>query len=155
MSLWLAALYVRYRDVGAALPLLTQLWMFASPVAYPVSLVPQRLAWFYNLNPMVGILEGFQVASWKSSPDPFVIGQKRALSTDADQWHGVFQQDGADLRRRDLTVEVAELLRSGVDDSLSHRLHTPASVSGKRVREGQSIVGGDYEIARQEQRRYP
>ena len=60
VSLWFAALYVKYRDVGAIVPLFTQLWMFGSPVVYPVSLVPKSLLWVYTLNPMVGILEGFR-----------------------------------------------------------------------------------------------
>lgn len=62
VSLWLAAICVRYRDVGAVIPLLTQLWMFGSPVVYPVSLVPAGWLWLYNLNPMVSILEGFRWA---------------------------------------------------------------------------------------------
>ncbi|MFO0773246.1 MAG: ABC transporter permease [Nitrospiraceae bacterium] len=62
LSLWLAAICVRYRDVGAIVPLLTQLWMFGSPVVYPVSLVPKDWLWFYNVNPMVGLLEGYRWA---------------------------------------------------------------------------------------------
>lgn len=62
VSLWLAAICVRYRDVGAVIPLLTQLWMFGSPVVYPVSLVPSDWVWLYNLNPMVSVLEGFRWA---------------------------------------------------------------------------------------------
>lgn len=76
VSLWLSALYVKFRDVGAVVPLLTQLWMFASPVVYPVSLVPQQLRWIYNLNPMVGIIEAFRWALLGTpAPDPMVLGQ--------------------------------------------------------------------------------
>ncbi len=76
VSLWLSALYVKFRDVGAVVPLLTQLWMFASPVVYPVSLVPQPLQWIYNLNPMVGIIEAFRWALLGTpAPDPMVVGQ--------------------------------------------------------------------------------
>jgi lipopolysaccharide transport system permease protein len=57
-----AALNVRYRDVGTALPVLIQLWMFASPVFYPASIVPERWQTLYSLNPMVGIIEGFRGA---------------------------------------------------------------------------------------------
>ncbi len=51
-----------YRDVRYVVPFLTQLWMFASPVAYPSSLVPERWRWLYGLNPMAGVIEGFRWA---------------------------------------------------------------------------------------------
>jgi lipopolysaccharide transport system permease protein len=57
---WLAALNVRYRDVRYTVPLMTGLWLFASPVAYPASLVPERWRWLYGLNPMAGAIEGFR-----------------------------------------------------------------------------------------------
>ncbi len=80
VSLWLSALYVQFRDVGAVVPLLTQLWMFGSPVVYPVSLVPEKWMWLYTLNPMVGVLEGFRWALLGShAPDPWVLGQSIAL----------------------------------------------------------------------------
>jgi lipopolysaccharide transport system permease protein len=70
VSFWLSALHVKYRDVGAAIPLLTQMWMFASPVVYPVSLVPEQWRLLYGLNPMVGVIEGFRWALLsKGSPD--------------------------------------------------------------------------------------
>lgn len=62
VGLWLAPLNVRYRDVGIALPFLVQVWMFASPVIYPVSLVPRQWRLLYGLNPMVGVIEGFRMA---------------------------------------------------------------------------------------------
>ena len=62
VSLWTSALNVRYRDVGHAIPFLIQLWMFASPVAYPVSIVPERWRLLYSLNPMTGVIEGFRWA---------------------------------------------------------------------------------------------
>jgi lipopolysaccharide transport system permease protein len=62
VSLWLAAINVRYRDVGQAIPFLVQIWMFVSPVAYPVSVVPEKWRLLYNLNPMVGAIEGFRWA---------------------------------------------------------------------------------------------
>jgi lipopolysaccharide transport system permease protein len=62
VSLWTSALNVRYRDVGHAIPFLIQLWMFASPVAYPVSIVPERWRLLYSLNPMAGVIEGFRWA---------------------------------------------------------------------------------------------
>jgi lipopolysaccharide transport system permease protein len=60
--LWLAPLNVQYRDVGYTIPFLIQVWMFASPVVYPVSLVPEQWRLFYSLNPMVGVIEGFRWA---------------------------------------------------------------------------------------------
>ena len=60
VGLWWAAWNVRYRDVKYTMPLLTQLWLLATPVAYPVSVVPERWRVFYELNPMAGVVEGFR-----------------------------------------------------------------------------------------------
>lgn len=57
-----SALTVRYRDLRHALPFLLQLWMFASPVIYPVGVVPERWRWVLALNPVTGVLEGFRAA---------------------------------------------------------------------------------------------
>ena len=74
VSLWLTALHVRYRDVGATIPLFIQLWMFASPIVYPVSMVPEKWRMVYGMNPMVGVIEGFRWAVLgKSSPDLMAI----------------------------------------------------------------------------------
>jgi lipopolysaccharide transport system permease protein len=54
---FLAALNVNYRDVKHALPFLVQLWFFASPVVYPLSMVPERYQWLIALNPLTGIIE--------------------------------------------------------------------------------------------------
>jgi lipopolysaccharide transport system permease protein len=62
VSLWLSAINVRYRDVGQAIPFLIQFWLFASPVAYPLSVVPEKWRLVYSLNPMVGVIEGFRWA---------------------------------------------------------------------------------------------
>jgi len=62
VGLWLSALNVEYRDVGYALPFLVQLWMFASPVTYPTSMIPERWHAVYALNPMTGVIEGFRWA---------------------------------------------------------------------------------------------
>ncbi|HET7618783.1 MAG TPA: ABC transporter permease [Vicinamibacterales bacterium] len=56
VALVLSALQVRFRDVGVALPVLLQVWMFASPVIYPLSVVPQAWRGWYLLNPMAGIV---------------------------------------------------------------------------------------------------
>jgi lipopolysaccharide transport system permease protein len=60
VGLWLSALNVLYRDVRYTLPFLTQLWLFATPVAYPSSLVPEAWRPLYALNPMVGVIDGFR-----------------------------------------------------------------------------------------------
>ena len=62
VSLWLSVINVRYRDVGQAIPFLIQIWMFVSPVAYPVSVVPEKWRLLYSLNPMAGVIEGFRWA---------------------------------------------------------------------------------------------
>jgi lipopolysaccharide transport system permease protein len=62
VGLWLSALNVQYRDVRYTIPFLTQFWLFASPVAYPASLVPPAWRPVYGLNPMAGVVEGFRWA---------------------------------------------------------------------------------------------
>ena len=62
VGLWLSALNAIYRDVRYVVPFLVQFWLFASPVAYPSSLVPERWRWLYGLNPMAGVIEGFRYA---------------------------------------------------------------------------------------------
>ena len=59
-GLWLSALNVQYRDIRFTLSFLVQFWFFATPVVYPISLVPQRWRFIYSLNPMVGVVEGFR-----------------------------------------------------------------------------------------------
>lgn len=62
IGLWLAAINVRYRDVTQALPFFIQLWMFATPVAYPITVVPEAVRPLYELNPMTSVVEGFRWA---------------------------------------------------------------------------------------------
>ncbi|HEY7637477.1 MAG TPA: ABC transporter permease [Gemmatimonadales bacterium] len=57
---WLAALSVQYRDVRHLNPFLVQIWMFASPIVYPLSLVPEGYRWLYSLNPMAGVITAFR-----------------------------------------------------------------------------------------------
>src|SRR6266481_5727978 len=57
-----SAAHVHFRDIGHALPLLIQLWMFATPVAYPISVIPHWLKPFYLLNPMAAIVDGYRRA---------------------------------------------------------------------------------------------
>jgi len=70
VGLWLSALNVRYRDVGHTIPFLMQIWMYASPIVYPASMIPEKYRFFYSLNPMAGVIEGFRWALLgKQSPD--------------------------------------------------------------------------------------
>ncbi len=62
ISLWLAALNVKYRDIRYTIPFLTQFWLYATPVAYPSSLIPEQWRLLYGLNPMAGVIEGFRWA---------------------------------------------------------------------------------------------
>ena len=61
-GLWLSALNVRYRDVRYTIPFLSQLWLLATPVAYPAALMPEQWHLIYGLNPMAGVVEGFRWA---------------------------------------------------------------------------------------------
>jgi lipopolysaccharide transport system permease protein len=62
VSLFSAAVTVKYRDLRHALPFIIQLWMFASPVIYPAAIVPERWRWLLTVNPIAGIIEGFRAA---------------------------------------------------------------------------------------------
>jgi lipopolysaccharide transport system permease protein len=67
-----AAINVRYRDVRYAVPFLVQLWLFASPVGYPSSIVPSSWRFLYSLNPMVGVVEGFRWSLLGSTAPPLL-----------------------------------------------------------------------------------
>ena len=75
VGLWLSALNVKYRDIGYTIPFLAQLWLFATPVAYSSSIVPEKWKAIYGINPMVGVIEGFRWAllSKTSPPGPSLI----------------------------------------------------------------------------------
>ncbi len=62
VGLWLSALNVQYRDVRYTLPFITQFWMYATPIAYSSTLIPEKWMALYSLNPMVGVVEGFRWA---------------------------------------------------------------------------------------------
>ncbi|MBL8536038.1 MAG: ABC transporter permease [Hyphomonadaceae bacterium] len=62
VGLWLGPINVRFRDIKHTLPFMIQLWMYASPIVYPLTLVPEAWRWLYSLNPMVGVIEGFRWA---------------------------------------------------------------------------------------------
>ena len=70
VGLWLSTLNVQYRDVQFTITALIQFWLFATPIAYPSSLIPQQWRLLYGLNPMVGVIEGFRWA---------LLGQARPL----------------------------------------------------------------------------
>jgi lipopolysaccharide transport system permease protein len=75
VSLILSALNVYYRDVQYVVPFLIQLWMYASPIIYPIVLIPERFRLFYGLNPMVSVIEGFRWAlfNYKNPIDTSMI----------------------------------------------------------------------------------
>lgn len=70
LGLWVAALNVLCRDIGHAQPFLIQLWMFATPIIYPTSLIPEAWRTLYALNPMVGVVEGFREALFRTGGQP-------------------------------------------------------------------------------------
>jgi len=70
VSLWLSALNARYRDIQHIVPFLVQLWLFATPIAYPSSLLAENWRALYALNPMVGVVEGFRWALLGSGSAP-------------------------------------------------------------------------------------
>jgi lipopolysaccharide transport system permease protein len=74
VGLWLAALNVQFRDVRYAIPFLVQFWLFATPVAYSSSLVPEQWRTLYGLNPMAGVVEGFRwtLLGQGSPPSPML-----------------------------------------------------------------------------------
>ncbi len=74
-GLWLTALNVRYRDIGHALPFLTQALMYLCPIIYPATLVPERWRPLYFLNPMAGVIEGFRWAILDTpAPNATLVG---------------------------------------------------------------------------------
>lgn len=73
VGFWLSAVNVRYRDVRYTVPFLTQFWMFATPIAYPSSLLDDRWRTLYGLNPMVGVIEGFRWALLGAKTQPVAL----------------------------------------------------------------------------------
>ncbi len=75
VGLWLSALNVKFRDVKYVVPFITQFWMFATPIAYPSSLLPAEWRPVYALNPMVGVVEGFRWAllGTDTAPGPMLL----------------------------------------------------------------------------------
>lgn len=83
VGLWLSAMNVQFRDVRYIIPFLTQLWLFATPIAYPSSLIPAPWRPLYGLNPMVGVVEGFRWAllGVESAPGPMIAVSTLAALT--------------------------------------------------------------------------
>jgi len=73
VGLWLSALNVKYRDFQYTIPFLIQIWLFASPVVYPSSLLPDNWQILYGLNPMAGVIEGFRWALLGTNPPGAMI----------------------------------------------------------------------------------
>jgi lipopolysaccharide transport system permease protein len=78
-GIWLSALNVRFRDIQHLVPFLVQLWMFATPIVYPSSLLPPRWRTLYALNPMVGVVDGFRWALLGSGTPPSATMAASAL----------------------------------------------------------------------------
>ncbi len=75
VSLWLGPINVRFRDIKHTLPLMITLWMYACPIAYPLSQVPEQYQVLYSLNPMVGVIEGFRWAAFdRAEPNWGALG---------------------------------------------------------------------------------
>ncbi|MGE0740458.1 MAG: ABC transporter permease [Hyphomonadaceae bacterium] len=72
IGLWLGPINVRFRDIKHTLPFLIQVWMYASPIVYPLSMVPEQWQWAYALNPMVGVIEGFRWAVFNQGEPNFL-----------------------------------------------------------------------------------
>jgi homopolymeric O-antigen transport system permease protein len=67
----LAAMAVQYRDIKHIAPFVIQIWMYASPIVYPMSIVPEQYRWLYMLNPIVGVVEGFRAVLLRTGPVPW------------------------------------------------------------------------------------
>ena len=75
VGFWLSALNVQFRDVRYTIPFLVQAWLFATPIAYPSSLLDEPWRTLYGINPMVGVVEGFRWAllGTDTAPGPIIL----------------------------------------------------------------------------------
>lgn len=75
VGLWLSAMNVQFRDIRYTVPFITQIWLFASPIAYPSSLLSEPWRTLYGINPMVGVVEGFRWAllGTNTAPGPIIL----------------------------------------------------------------------------------
>ncbi len=163
VGLWLSALNALYRDVRYVVPFLVQFWMFASPVAYPSSLVPEKWRWLYGLNPMAGVIEGFRWAltGHGAASRHFAGGIVRSGGAAGLKRAGVLPRNGRNDRRRGLIDErychfraegwesaigsARSPVRRTIGERLTHVLNAPArwlTFEGwKRVRRASRISG--------------
>jgi lipopolysaccharide transport system permease protein len=81
IGFWFSAFNVRYRDVGALVPFLTQFWLFVTPVVYSATLVPDRWQFLYGLNPMAGAIAGFRWATVGAPPPSLPLMSASVLAT--------------------------------------------------------------------------
>src|SRR5262245_50632311 len=80
IELWLAPINVRFRDIKHTLPFMIQIWMYASPIVYPLSMVPEQWRVLYSLNPMVGVIEGFRWAVFgQGEPNFMALGMSAVI----------------------------------------------------------------------------
>ncbi|HRO02520.1 MAG TPA: ABC transporter permease [Terricaulis sp.] len=80
IGLWLAPINVRFRDIKHTLPFMIQIWMYATPIVYPLSIVPEQWQMLYSLNPMVGVIEGFRWAVFdKGDPNFMALGMSAGI----------------------------------------------------------------------------
>ena len=105
LGLWLGAMNALYRDVRYVVPFLVQFWLFASPVAYPASLVPAKWRWLYGLNPMAGVIEGFRwsLSGHGAAPRPSHPRFRTDCCGRARFRAILFSEDGGHHCRRSLT----------------------------------------------------
>ena len=107
VGLWLSALNVQYRDVRYVVPFLIQFWLFATPIVYPSSLLPERWRTLYAINPMVGVVEGLPLGAARhghgAGPDDRSSRPLAALVA-ADRRRVLLPPDGKDVRGRGMTA---------------------------------------------------
>jgi lipopolysaccharide transport system permease protein len=80
VGMWMSALNVKYRDVRYALPFALQIWMYVTPIIYPVTFIPVRWRWLIGLNPLSGIIQGFRSAIFGRPFDWLAIGVSTAIT---------------------------------------------------------------------------
>jgi lipopolysaccharide transport system permease protein len=88
LGMWLSAMAVQYRDVKYAVPFAVQFLMYAAPVVYPTSLIPDRYRYLYAINPLVGVIEGFRATLLGSQPVPWDLIGIGAVSAVLVLWSG-------------------------------------------------------------------
>jgi lipopolysaccharide transport system permease protein len=80
VGMWMSALNVKYRDIRYALPFVLQIWMYVTPIIYPVTFIPARWRWLITLNPLSGIIQGFRSAIFGRAFDWNAIAVSAAVT---------------------------------------------------------------------------